>query len=276
VRRTDAPALALMLVLLGGCASSSRPALEPRLRQQAQEVEAAGARRHAQGDYTAAARQFAEATRLHLSLDDGRAAARNRLQLAQTQLALGQAQPALDQAAQVRDAELQVPTLLLQAQAHLALAQAAAAAAALDRLASLCPAGCEERGRLLLLQARLAWAGGDAVQTAQRATAALPLLRARGEERETANALRLLAAAQLQTRDAAAALGSARAALAIDRQQALPEKIARDWLLIGDIQRRMAPAEAPAAYQRARTVAQAAGLPELARQAEQSLKESPP
>lgn len=273
MRRVDIPAL-LLVFALGACASSPRSATEPRLRQQAQEAEAGGARRYAQGDYPAAARQFAEATRLHLSLDDGRAAARNRLQLAQTQLALGQAQPALEQAAQVHDDELQVPALLLQAQARLALDQADAAATALARLESLCPGGCEQRGRLLLLQARLAWAGGDAAQTAQRAAAALPLLRARGEEREVANALRLLAAAQLQTRDVVAALASAQAALAIDRQQALPEKIARDWLLIGDIQRLAAPAEAPAAYQRARTVAQAAGLQELVRQAEQSLKES--
>lgn len=277
MRRVDIRLLALLLALgLAGCASAPKPPPEPPLRQQARQAEASGARRYTDGLYAAAARHFAEAVRLHQSLDDAPAAARNRLQLAQTWLLLGQPQAALEQTSQVHEDALQVAALLLQVQARLALDQAAHAQALLQRLQERCPAGCEQRGRVLLLQARLAWQRADAAQTVQQAAAAVPLLRARGEEREVANALRLLAAAQWQNHDAPAALAAAQAALVIDRQQALPEKIARDWLLIGDIQRRTAPGEARAAYERAHGVARAAGLQDLARQADQLLKETSP
>ena len=265
-----------MALGLTACSSSPPPVSEPRLRLQANEVEALGARRYAQGEYAGAARQFAEATRLHQSLDDEAAVARNRLQLAHTLLALGQAQQALEQAQQVRQPGLQVSAGLLQVQARLALSQLDAARDLLTKLDGLCPTACEERGRLLLLRARVAWAGGDVAQTGAQTQAALPLLRERGELRELANGWRLLAAARLKAADAPGALAAAQAALAIDRQQALPEKISRDWLLIGDIQRQSAQDQAREAYQRARSVAQAAGLKALVREADDLLKEMPP
>lgn len=263
----------LAAVLLAACGSSPKPPPEPRLRVQAQEQESSGARRYAQGDYSAAARHFAEATRLRSSFDDAGAAARNRLQQAQAELALGQTQLALDHASEVRDDSLQVQALLLQVQALLALERYDAAQNRVAQLAAQCAASCAERGRVLLLQARTTWAQGQAAQTAAGAEAALPLLREQSEEREVANAWRLLAAARLAQGDGAAALSAAQAALAIDRQLAVPEKIARDWLLIGDIQRRAASPEARVAYQRALAVAQAAGLKELAELADLSLKE---
>ena len=266
-------------LLLAGCGSSPKPPPEPRLRLQAQEAEASGVRRHGQGDYKAAARHFAESARLRLSLDDVAAASRNRLQLAQSELALGQAESALEHASQVHEDSLQVQALLLQAQAQLALGREDAVKPVLARLASLCAASsCSERGRLLLLQARAAWAGGDAALALTQAEAALPFLRAQQEEREIANAWRLIAVARLKTADTVAALAAARAALEIDRQLALPEKIARDWLLIGDIARRAgkegSQSEAQSAYLRAQSVAQAAGLQELVTLAAKALMES--
>ncbi len=264
----------LVVALLAACGSSPKPPPEPRLRVQAQELESSGARRYAQGDYSAAARHFAEAARLRSSFDDAAAASRNRLQQAQAELALGQTQQALDHASQVTEAPLQVQALLLQVQALLALERGDAAQTRLARLTALCEVRCAERGRVQLLQARTAWAQGNAVQTATQAEAALPLLREQSEEREVANAWRLLAAARLAQGEGAAALQAAQAALVIDRQLAVPEKIARDWLLIGDIQRRMASSEARMAYQRALAVAQAAGLKELVQLADQSIKET--
>jgi tetratricopeptide (TPR) repeat protein len=266
----------LVLLLLAGCgASPPKPPPEPRLRLQAQEVEASAARRYVQGDYSAAARHFAAAVRLHLSLDDVSAAARNRLQLAQAQLALGQAKKALEQTDLVREENLQVPTLLLQVQALLALNEVDAAQALLLRLDGLCGASCAERGRVRLLQARAAWSGGDAALTLTQADAALPLLRAQQEDHEVANAWRLIAAARLKLADASAAMQAAQSALDIDRQLALPEKITRDWLLIGDILRRAANPDAGAAYRRAQSVAQAAGLEALSQLAAEALKETP-
>lgn len=267
-------ALLLGALLLAACGSSPKPPPEPRLRVQAQELETSGARRYAQGDYVAAARHFAEAARLRSSFDDAGAAARNRLQQAQAELAGGQSQQALDHASEVREEALQVQALLLQVQALLALERTDAAATQLTRLTSLCEARCAERGRVQLLQARAAWAQGKAAQTVALTEAALPQLREQSEEREVANAWRLLGAARWAQGEGAAALQAAQAALAIDRQLAVPEKIVRDWLLIGDIQRRAVPSEARLAYQRASAVAQAAGLRELAQLADQSIKET--
>jgi hypothetical protein len=283
LRRADVFACQMMVIgLLAGCGSSPKPPPEPRLRQQAQEVEASGARRYAQGDYSAAARHFAQAARLRLSLDDAPGASHDQLQQAQAELQQGQAQLALQHASQVQDPGLQVPALLLQVQAQLELGRVDAANPLLTRLSVLCASGCVEQGRLLLLQARAAWAVGDAVLTLKHAQAALPPLREQGEEREVANAWRLIAAARLKNAEADTALVAAQAALEIDRQLALPEKIVRDWLLIGDIQRRLATAQtksepdsaARSAYLRAQSVAQAAGLQDLAKLAAQALMES--
>jgi tetratricopeptide (TPR) repeat protein len=268
----------LVILLVAGCGAAPRPPPEPRLRMQAQEVETLGVRRYAQGDYSAAARHFADGARLRLSLDDAPAASRNRLQQAQSELALGQAQLALEHASQVREDSLQIQALLLQVQAQLTLGRVDAANPLLARLTTLCAASCAERGRLLLLQARAAWAGGDAALALTQAEAALPILRAQQEEREIANAWRLIAAARLKTSNTSTALVAAQAALDTDRQLALPEKIVRDWLLIGDIHRQSgtpeAKSEARMAYLRAQSVAQAAGLQELAKLAAQALMES--
>jgi hypothetical protein len=59
---------------------------------------------------------------------------------------------------------------------------------------------------------------------------------------EPGNAWRLLAAARLAAGDPTGALAAAQAPLDIDRRLALPEKIARDWLLIGDIPTALQPA----------------------------------
>ncbi|TND03001.1 MAG: hypothetical protein FD118_1577, partial [Rhodocyclaceae bacterium] len=85
------------------------------------------------------------------------------------------------------------------------------------------------------------------------------------------NAWRLIAAARLAGDAAGGALPAAQAALSIDRQLALPEKIARDWLLIGDIRRKVGADDTAAAYRRALDVANAAGLVDLARQAKEAL-----
>ena len=75
------------------------------------------------------------------------------------------------------------------------------------------------------------------------------------------------------------ALAAAKAALAIDRRLALPEKIARDWLLIGDAHRGSlrdkafgAAVEASRAYQRGLDIANAEGLSEISLTASLALK----
>lgn len=261
---------------LSACASSPKPSPEPALRKQALNAETDGARRYAQGDYAGALRLFSEAQRLQQSLDDVRAAARNRLHQAQAELALGQAALALGHASEVSESSLRVPSLLLQVQAYQALQQWAMAQATLTQLLPFCAADCADLGRLRLLQARTALAQGQAQEALTFVQTAVPLLMEQQEEREVANAWRLRAQAALKLNDAAMALASAESALTIDRKLALPEKIARDWLLIGDIRRHTPSAQAALAYQRALAVAQAAGLADVVQLATEALKGSVP
>jgi tetratricopeptide (TPR) repeat protein len=264
----------LGVLLLAGCGSSPKPPPEPVLRKQALEAQADGARRYARADYNGAIRRFSEAGRLQQSLDDVTAAQRNHLNQAHAELALGQSQAALDHASAVSDSSLLVQSLQVQVQANLALGKRDAARDLLARLEKLCAASCPERGSWLLLRARVALTDGHAKQALADAQAALPLLKEQLEERETANAWRLIAAARLALLDFPAALAAAQTALEMDRHLALPEKIARDWLLVGDIHRRAGSAgEAQSAYQRAQAVAQAAGLEDIVKLASEAIME---
>jgi len=259
-------------LLLTACGSAPKVS-EPLLRKQAQEAESDGARRHARGDYAGAARHFAAAGQLQQSLDDPAATARNQLNQARAELALGQADAALGRAQRITHADLALDALLLQAQANLALGRLAATQSNLAAAATACPANCPRLASLNLLQARAALADKRAADALTHAEAALKLLQEKDEAAETGNAWRLIATARLAIGDAAGALPAARSALDIDRQLALPEKIARDWLLIGDIRRKVGAGETAPAYRRALDVATAAGLTDIARIATQSLAE---
>ena len=274
------PARCVLLVgalLQAGCAGDPKPPPEPPLRQQAIEAEANGVLRYVRGDYNSAIRHFSEAARLQRSLDDGTAAARNQLNRARAELALGRAQEALNHVGEVSDGTLLVQAMLLQLQANLALGRFDPASELLARTDKLCPYGCPERGSLLLLRARVALADGNAKQALIDAESALSILKGQQEERETANALRVIAAARLALGELPTALVAAQAALEIDRQLALPEKIARDWMMVGDIHRRAGRAtDAKAAYHRAQSVAQAAGLEDIVRLASEAIMEKAP
>lgn len=271
LRRTSLGAL-LASLLLSACGSAPKVS-EPPLRKQAQETETDGARRYARGDFAGAAKSFGAASQLQQSFDDPAAAARSQLNQAQAELALGQAEAALNRALRITHPELALNALLLQAQAHLALSQLPAAQANLAAAASACPTSCPQRASLHLLQARAALADKHAQDAAAHAEAALKLLQDKDEANETGNAWRLIASARLANGDAAGALPAARNALDTDRKLALPEKIARDWLLIGDIQKKLGASDTANAYQRALDVANATGLTDIARLASQALAE---
>lgn len=263
-------AAVLAALLLAACGSTPKVS-EPLLRRQAQEAESDGARRYARGDYAGAARHFAAAGQLQQSLDDPAASARNQLNQARAELALGQAEAALDRAQRVTATELALDALLLRAQANLALGRLAEAQSTLVAASAACATNCAQSASLSLLQARAALADKRAPDALRHAEAALKLLQDKDEAAETGNAWRLAAAARLAGNDAASALPAAGAALDIDRQLALPEKIARDWLLIGDIRRKLGAGDTANAYQRALDVANAAGLADVARIASQEL-----
>ena len=257
--------LLLMTLILAGCGTTPKPA-EPFRIKAALEAESEGAKRYGRGDYAFAARRFDEAVRLNASIDDTSGAARNRLHLARSELALGRAEAALGvlvTAERSGDASLTLETLLLKAQAQLALNRGGDAQQSLAAAAGHCAGACPQAASVHLLQARAALAGQQAADALTHAEAALKLLQGKDEAHETGNAWRLIAAARLAAGDAAGALPAAYAALDIDRRLALPEKIARDWLLIGDIRGKVGAGDTAAAYRRALDVADAAGLNEI-------------
>jgi tetratricopeptide (TPR) repeat protein len=278
----------LAVLVLAGCASTPKPVDPPRLKA-ALEAESDGAKRHGRGDHAAAARRFDEAARIFASIDDTPGAARNRRHLARAELAQGRAEAALlalDLAERGSGFGVTLgatlDTLLLKAQAQLALGRNADAQQSLAVAAGLCASTCPQAASLHLLQAHAALAGKRALEALTHAEAALKLLQDKDEAAETGNAWRLIAAARLANGDATAALPAAHAALDIDRRLALPEKIGRDWLLIGDIQKRVmrsgihsdgAGETAANAYRRALDVAKAAGLADIAEIATQALAE---
>jgi tetratricopeptide (TPR) repeat protein len=264
------------LLLLAGCAGDPRPPREPALREQALEAETDGALRYTRGDYSGAARHFAEAARLQQSLDNVTAAARNQLNQAHAELALGQSEAALILAGNVRDGTLQVQALQVQVQANLALGRFDPANELLARMEKLCGFDCPQRGSMLVLRARIALTDGNAKKALADAESALPVFKEQQEERETANAWRLIGTAKLALGELPAALTAAQTALDIDRRLALPEKIARDWILIGDTQRRVGRADdATSAYQRAQAVARAAGLEDIVKLTSDAIVEKP-
>lgn len=275
VRRCSLFVALLASMLLASCASTPKVS-EPALRKQAHEAEADGARRYARGDYAGAVRSFGAASQLQQSFDDTAAAAQNSLNQARAELAQGKPGPALDRARRITHPQLALESLLLQAQAHLALGQISAAKESLTTATQACPTNCRLAPSLNLLQARAALADQRSSEALAHAEFALTLLQDTDEVTETGNAWRLIAAARLAGGDAAGALPAAHAALEIDRQLALPEKIARDWLLIGDIHRKVGAGDTAAAYRRALDVANAARLAEVARLATQALAEVNP
>jgi len=269
-------------LVLAGCAaapdSANSPA-EPTRLKAALEAESDGAKRYGRGDYAAAARRFDEAARTYASIDDTPGAARNRLHQARSELAQGRAEAALltlESAERGGDAGLVLDALLLKAQAQLALDRQAAAQQSLAAASGQCSAACPQAASLHLLQARAGLAANRAPDALAHAEAALKLLQGKDEAAETGNAWRLIAAARLAGGDAGGALPAAHAALEIDRRLALPEKIARDWLLIGDIRKKVGAGGTAAAYRRALDVANAAGLADLARIAARALAADAP
>ena len=284
-RRTaafSAGALLIASLILAGCGaaphSANAPVAPPRLKA-ALEAESDGAKRYGRGDYTVAARRFDEAARIYASIDDATGAVRNRLHLARSELAQGRAEAALRVLAPAEpgsDGGFALDTLLVRAQAQLALDRHDAAQQDLLAADALCAGNCPRVAGLRLLQARAALAAQRVPEALAHAEAALKLLQDKDEANETGNAWRLIAAARLAGGDAGGALPAARAALDIDRRLALPEKVARDWLLIGDIRRKVGADDTAQAYRRALDVANAAGLGDIAGIATKALAETGP
>lgn len=276
--------LAALFGLFAACGGTPPKPL-PAPLERALQLEQDGARRYARGEFSIARAHFAEAARLFTAIDDQDAALRNTLHQARAELADGQAALTLARLDRLSAAgsATNLDLLSLRAQAQLALGQTAAAHATLTAAFAACTT-CPQQASLHLLAARLALDEAQAKEALTHARAAAGLLNAHEQPTETANAWRLQAEARLALGETTAALIATEAALDLDRQLARPEKIARDWLLIGDIQRgkvspgthsagdgETASTAAAMAYRHALEIARAAGEGPLAERARQSL-----
>lgn len=263
--------LCAQLIACGG----TPPRLLPVPQEAALQLEQDGAKRYARGEFLAASARFAGAARLFTAIDDPAAARRNTLHWARAELAAGQPEAALAPLDRLSaaDPSLQPDLLALRAQAQLALGQTAAARTTLTTAFAACR-DCPQLSSLHLLASRLALDENRATEALTHAISAAGLLDTKKAPAETANAWRLTAEARLAMGEGIAALSAAETALDIDRQLARPEKIVRDWLLIGDARKLGAggtPGNAREAYRRALEIALAATENRLADQARERL-----
>lgn len=268
---------------MGGCSSAPKVVVPPLL-EQALSIESDAARRYQRGELEAASRGFAEAVRAFVAIDDGAGIARNRHHLARVHLARGKPAAALQQLVDPADTSLDAD--LIRAQALLGLQRHDEAETKLRKRLPECTEACRHGPALQLLLARLALATSHPDQAVRHAQLALTLLAKDAtldDGREQANAYRLLAQAMLAGGAVEQAEIAAQQALTLDRQLALPEKLARDWLLLGEIRQQIALRQTPpsslvaarAAYRQAQEIATAAGLSELRTAAEAALMRLP-
>ena len=296
--RSKFAAVFLTLTAIAGCGGGDTKPPEPPQRERAFAAESDAAKRYQRGEFEGALRQFTEAERLFTTIDDTEGIARNRRHLARSALHLGRPAEALARLAGITENDLDtaLDTTLLRAQAHLGLGQLSEATATLQAANARCQSPCAQSVALQLLWARLALANKRPEDAARHARSALAFLagnkdkdKASDDGREAANAQRLLAEALRDSGDLAAAETAAQHALTLDRSLALPEKIARDWLLLGYIRQKVdaqstpksVPSSAPSpaarqAFQQARDIALAAGLRDILTAAEAGLAASSP
>jgi tetratricopeptide (TPR) repeat protein len=266
----------IFFLALTACSTQPTPPHTPAIRAQAQADEAQGVKQFAKADYASALLHFAQAQRLYQSTDDLDGIARNQLYRARAELALDRNTAAMDSVRTIPGNLYPVETMMVQFQSHLALGEAAALSTLAAKLNQACNEGCPFFGSVQVLLARAGLMEGNGAVALTHSRAALKFFAGKNETRETANAWRIAAAALLGTGNYSDGLDAAQQALVLDRQQALPEKIARDWLLIADIQRKQNSQQSRASYERALAIARAANLTSITTMAEKALKESTP
>lgn len=231
---------------------------------------------YARGDYAQALTNYREALALNRSVEDVDGIARELVNLATVHRRLGErdkANAALDEIL----APGGVPfTAAQRAEAMYQLALYAAEdgdgarARTLGEQAAVSCARCAAAGSIGNFLASLKLGAGDVAGAREQARRALDLNRRQGDKAEEANSQRLLADVARRLKDFAAAAAGYQEALALDKTLGQPHKIAADLLGLGEAaQGQGRNREAADYFQRARAVAEVAGLDALRRQAEE-------
>jgi tetratricopeptide (TPR) repeat protein len=241
LRRLAAAAGVLgVLASVAGCGGAPVYRSAPLEREQELNRKATAA--YERGKYESALALSREALQISRAIEHADGIAANLLNLAAVQRALGeraQAAQAVDEllaagpiafSPERRSAAAYLRALLeLDAGAFPEAARLAAAARELCRTAR-----CGSEGRIVNLQARAAFLGGDPARALTLAREALALNREAGADEETANALRTMADAALVSGGGAEAEAGYAAALALDKKLGLAAKIRLDLLRLGD------------------------------------------
>lgn len=230
---------------------------------------------YARGDYAQALAHYREALALNRSVEDVDGIARELVNLATVHRRLGErakADAALDEILApggIPFTSAQRAEATYQLALHAAEDGDGARARSLgEQAAGLC-SGCAAGGAIGNFLAGLKLGAGDAVGAREQARRALDINRRLGDKSEEANSQRLLADAALHLKDLAAAAAGYQEALMLDKALGQPHKIAADLLGLGEATLAQGRGREAADYfQRARAVAEVAGLEALRRQAE--------
>jgi tetratricopeptide (TPR) repeat protein len=260
----------------GGCASPPPTGTETE-RERLVEANARAARAVERGDLPRAATLYRQALRVAESLEDFRGIAINALNLAATCQALDDAvcaRGALDRILRV-PAHFE-PRWISEAagrETQIALREGRldAAGASLDRAERACAApACRNGTALVNLRAEILLERGDAGEAQTVAARSLAASRAEGNREEEANALRLAGRAASQAGEHERALAQLAEALALDKQLALPRKIALDLIALAEAELARGDRDAAGDYAlRALSVSRATGSRLLVQRSEQ-------
>lgn len=228
----------VILVLGPGCAANA-PQPAPR-HLQAIEANNRAATLYARGDLAGAIGAYRLALNLERSVENEDGIAANLINLSIAYQRAGERQAAQDAIAEILDGgSLSFPPQRIAEAAlrdsilKLDAGNAGAAARSLERAVASCGKPCPLNGKLLNMEAQLAYSGRDFGRTQDAAVRALAANRERSDREETANSLRLIGAAAIEANAPEKADAPLREALDIDKDLALPARILRDLMLLG-------------------------------------------
>lgn len=254
----------MLAVALAACGQN--PPRPSEMQQAAVQWNQRAQAAYARGDYAQALAHYQQALAVNRAIEDVDGIARELINLSTVYRKLGQRGPArvsLDAVLATGGIPF-TPAQRAEATYRLALhasedGDTAAAQTLSDQALALC-AACPAEGAIRNFQAGLRLAAGDAATARELARRALEINRRHADRVEEANSLRLLADAALRLQDSAGASDGYRQALAIDKVDGAPHKIAADLIGLGQAElARGKRAEAVDYFARAKSVAEAAG-----------------
>jgi tetratricopeptide (TPR) repeat protein len=229
----------LLPLLLAACAANPPSPAAPK-RLQAIEANNRAAALFSRGDYAGAVGLYKQALDMERSVENEDGIAANLINLSIAYQRLGDRQAAAGALGEILEAGVLAfpPQRVAEAALRdsilkLDAGEGEAAARSLERARAGCGKPCLLNGKLLNMEAQLAYARREYPAAGAAATRALAANREQGEREEIANSLRLVGASSLEQSAFEKAETALREALEMDKDLALPPRILRDLILLG-------------------------------------------